>query len=481
LPSPSPHYGRRNGVRPAVRAGWAGARRCRSIRVGVLLGWLLGGAAVVVSAADADPPLLSAEGAGVPPAELGARLGRLAKQAFSDLERRWDGYLVSQLDQADFDRLLAERVGPLRVSGVDAATRDEVEGFAAALTLVGRNRLGDGRLSLDELWLVQFLPDIAPVMAGSALVVIGRGRAGRRVLVGRNLDWGNDARLRDLQAITRWRRHDRTLVSPGFAGFLGVLSGFNDRGLYAALLSAPSPAGSRTEVSSSRAIAFALRRALARCATADCAARLLRAERYTGSHGVLLADPGDAVVLELPAGRPGLLRRADSATRPEMPWARNAGQRPAAIAAVNCLVSAGNAVGCGTLADRYRWQRFRQLAQGGGLSPAPGATTPGDDEPRLSDLRQILLDRAQGAYAIFNDATAQSMLFDPASGDLLLYAAADSARTAEPVMRRYAGLARPSAAKTAVTDRLDWLLLSLSLALAVAAVVWGWRRRGVGG
>jgi len=405
--------------------------------------------------------VLSVATDGLTPAEIGARLGAVTKAAFPELEARWDSALASLLEPAQLPALMSELVAPLRAEGIDAATRAEVTGFAGKLDLVGRTRLGDGHLSLDELWLVQFLPDLVPLAAGSALALHGRG-PGAAPLLGRNLDLPAFEALRGLQAITRWQGARRTVVSPGLAGFLGVLNGFNERGLYAALLAGPQHRGGHAAGKGEHAIGFAVRTALASRDSAAGAAGLLRWDAYPGSHSVLLGDAGEALVLELPAGGAAMLRRADSATRPEMPWGQ-----PGGLAVVNCLVAADSAEGCADLGARFRWQRLRRLAAAGGPAVQGGAAA-----MLPLDLGQTLLDRRPRGYGIFNAATVQSMVFEPASGDLLLYAGgADGAHPAEPLMQRYVDLARTAGGADGHPGAWVWVLAALLLA-GVAAALW---------
>jgi len=438
------------------RPGLLGALGC----VFLVLVW--SGIGFAAPAENARLPLLSVATDGLTPAQLGARLGEEAKAAIPDLEASWDSALASMLEPAHVPRLLAERVAPLRAEGIDDATRAEVTGFAGTLDLVGRTHLGDGHLSLDEFWLMQFLPDLAPLAAGSALAVHGRGAHDAPSLLGRNLDLPTAEPLRHLQTITRWQGPRRTLVSPGLAGFLGVLNGFNEHGLSAALLAAPGSTGGRAaapgaamrEGQGERAIAFAVRQALASRDDPVGAAQLLRRAAYFGSHSVLLADASQAMVLELPAGGPAVLRRADSATRPEMSWGQ-----PGGLAAVNCLVAADAASTCTDLGDRYRWKRLRWLV--------------GNETRQPVDVEQILRDRIPSGYGILNAATAQSMIFAPASGDLLLYAAGpDGTHPAEPLMQRYVGLAQTTGAGPARMGAWVWVLAALLLAGAAAALWW---------
>jgi hypothetical protein len=278
----------------------------------------------LVNSADvgAQPPLLSVSSDADSAAAAGTELGQLTKQAIPELERLWDSYLAALMAQAEFDIALGGRVAQLRATGIDDDTREEISAFAAELDLVARNRLGDGHLSMDELWTVQFLQDLMAFSKGWAFAIergaSGPGGHGSRLMVGRNLELDSAPVLAALHAIVRQRIGERVVVNPGFGGLLGVLNGFNDEGLVAALISAPGAGDDGASSRDRSAIAFALRRTLGRCARAECAVRLLRTHRFYGSHGILLADRNGARVLELAADQSGRVRRAADPTRPEM-------------------------------------------------------------------------------------------------------------------------------------------------------------------
>jgi hypothetical protein len=418
----------------------------------------------LVNSADvgAQPPLLSVSSDADSAAAAGTELGQLTKQAIPELERLWDSYLAALMAQAEFDIALGGRVAQLRATGIDDDTREEISAFAAELDLVARNRLGDGHLSMDELWTVQFLQDLMAFSKGWAFAIergaSGPGGHGSRLMVGRNLELDSAPVLAALHAIVRQRIGERVVVNPGFGGLLGVLNGFNDEGLVAALISAPGAGDDGASSRDRSAIAFALRRTLGRCARAECAVRLLRTHRFYGSHGILLADRNGARVLELAADQSGRVRRAADPTRPEMRW-----DNPKVLAAVACLVDARQMATCASLSDRYRWQRLRQLL----------AT---DDGGAPARAYRLLFDRSNAPYALFNASTAQSLLFDLGSGDLFLYAKGPDAGNSEtPLLQRYARAA--STRERGDGSAWPWVFGVVFTGLILAAGTFGWYRR----
>ena len=393
---------------------------------------------------------------GKSPAQIGTELGHRWKQRFPDLERRYDIYLAGRFSQQTFDRLLDERVVPLRAGGIDRAYLDELRGLSSALNLIGSNRLGDGYLSMDELWFAQLLPDLGGYGRGCGFGVYGSRAGGSGTLVGRNLDRVGDA-LSALTAITVYASPERTLVNIGAAGTLGIITGFNDQGLFLAYLDAPLAIGRQPSSTDERAIGFALRRVLEDHDNTATAVNTLMRSDYGNSHSVLLADPKRVQVLEQPRGGASRLRKPLSPTRTEMAW-----EHPEQIAAVDCFALPATSANCRELRDRYRWQRLRALAR----------FDPQGPRAEIPDLARIMLDRADRQYAIFGEETRQAMVFAPRSASLYLHTRAGPGGDGEePVMHRYADLTADTVASASGPD-LFLVSLWILAGIMLVATVW---------
>ncbi len=408
-------------------------------------------------------PVFRIEAEDKSPTELGAELGRQVKGRFPDLESRYDSYLADTFTQAQFDAWLSRRVEPLRTTAIAPAYLEELQGLSGALSLIGRNRLGDGYLSLDELWFLQLIPDIGGHTGGFGFGVYGTCSATTGALVGRNLDRIGNSALRGLQAITVYTNSEGSVANIGFVGVSSVVTGFNDRGLFLAHLDATPTLGQSEPFVATGAIGFDLRRALETQDGAAGAARTLSRSRYGADHSVLLAGPKRVHVLEHPLGQPARLRKAATPTRPEMAWGR-----PEQIAAVGCFALPTIPANCQDLRDRYRWQRLRSLAH----------FEPEGPHAEVSDLAHITLDRSNPPYALFGRSTMQAMVFDPQQRVLQLYAApSDGRQPDDPVMQHYSGLIVSSVKRTTygvVTEiSAIWLLVAILAAILVYA---RWRR-----
>lgn len=382
--------------------------------------------------------------------QIGQALGRAAKQQFPDIEARYDAYLHKILTQAQFDQMLAQQVNRIR-SQVGATYQDEITGITSRWQLFGHDQLGDGRLSLHEYWTFLLLPDLGkPGIRGSAFGVWHTASASGSPMIGRNLDWPDDANLGDLQALTVYTGPDSRLVTIGFAGHPGVLTGFNQSGLFLAQIASPEPTGA----TGSDSVTFALRRTLETTQTTHQATGLLSRYRYTTGHSIVMADRAHIQVLEIPQNAQARIRTNQSLYRADKPW-----QKADQIAVVNCYALASSPDNCTHSRDHFLWQRFSQLAAFDRQRPA-----------ETSDIIRIMLDQANRHQAIFNQDTLQALVFTPEDGTLNLYHRPFAgSESSSPVMQTFH---RPSSTKPAKSWDPAMILLIILSACLLAGVVY---------
>lgn len=396
------------------------------------------------------------------PHEVGAELGRQWKSRFPELELKLDALLEHRLGQLSFTYEAADRSfppNPQNDPGLAEYHRDEFEGLASALNLVSRNRLGDGFLSRGELLLIQRLPDLGAHDSGSAFGVYGRRSDTGSPLVGRNLDGQPQQKSieRILESITVYHGEDSALVNIGFAGNLGVTTGFNQSGLLLAYLPVSGMFNQGVGEAASEPIAFTIRRMLETHDRIDTAAGTLSGRIDGSNYSILMADRERVEVLEHAAGTRGRLRAASSELQPAMSW-----EHKQQIAAVGCFALSTMPTGCSSLRDRYRWQRFRTLAN---LNLQESHT-------EIMDIAQIMLDRVGSRDAINSATTYQTLAFAPESAELYLGTKAPTASDPdEPVMHRYADLIGESSQERGGISAL-WILLWLLIAGISIATLW---------
>jgi len=344
--------------------------------------------------------------------QAGAALGSAIRQAVGNIEPLMDGYLAELCQyQPTIYQTFLSRAQQLR-QNVPQDLADELDGLADSLCSATTNTPGDGKLSADELWLLNLAAEALRLTQCSAVGVLPEASASGNCMLVRNLDWdgGTQFQLSYLQAVTVYTLpQGRSLTLIGFLGTVNCLSGFNSDGVFGAILDSGTGRVPYT-AENKRAYTFDLRQALEDAATdsVDVLAAALQAQstQYTYGHLIFMGDPQTVMVLEndlLPGG--ANLRSAESAPLYHE-W-----NVPGTIGAVNCFMLPASTDNSGSLWDTARWdsQQRLLLADGathtwqdlkdiGGYGPGEGT----DGSLYISTLDSLL-------------ETQQIIVFEPAT------------------------------------------------------------------
>jgi len=372
-------------------------------------------------------PVIQVHAEKLSPLDIGLEIGRQSKLIFSDIEQRYDAYLLASLSQMRFDDILKNRLPELK-RYVDSSYQKELEGVASAWSLVHKNKLGDGFLSWDEYLLLNLLPDLVLPANGTGFGVLDQVSKEDSTIIGRNFDFTSTAELRGLQTITVYDYKSRAVVNIGFAGIISVVTGFNESGLFVAHFNAApdssyqNPFKVKQNVKQgTQAHVFALRKALEVFNSASQAINYFSKQTYGVSSNTLVADKKSIQVLEYSSSGKVEVRRWDSKVRANMRWGRKL-----QIAVVDCHALSDMTNNCRRAKDGYRWNHLRALA-----------SFTSEKKSSVQDISKIMLNNKNQYYEILGDDTIQSMIYLPDSGHLYLYAAPISATEMPPSYQVY--------------------------------------------
>ncbi|HIE01189.1 MAG TPA: hypothetical protein EYP59_13025 [Thiotrichaceae bacterium] len=386
---------------------------------------------------------------------IGNTLGKAFKKQFPDIEKTYDTYLGSFVVQEQFNEWVQKRVNVIKPN-IDPAYRDEVNAIASTWTLSSQDQLGDGFLSKNEFWVIQLIPDIGRRTNCSGFGVWGHFSALNSPIVGRNMDWSTNEGLRSLQAITVYEYDNQSIVNIGFAGYVGVVSGFNSEGLFLAHLDSPLGKAYPEPPIGDDAIVFDLRKVLETKNRISTAARDLSKQQYGFSHNILMADTFDVQVLEQPQGQQANLRTDISFLRIEKSW-----EKVNQIAVVNCFALRSSPANCIRTVDGYRWNRFKTRAQFNR-----------DNQAQVKDVSQIMFDTANPHQEIFNHKTVQSMVFTPKDKRLYLYSVPISGiHSTHPMMHEIIDLLPTAQVSKSWFNPINGLLVITALILVGVVIV----------
>lgn len=366
----------------------------------------------------ASPVILNIDASHNDGTQIGSFIGSEAKKKFPDVEKQYDTYLSVLVSTKQFKQLLPQ-IKNLKAA-VAPVYQDEVNAIASSWQLSTFDNLGDGKLSIDEFWLLQLFADLTAINKGSAFAVANRKN--NNPIAARNLDWKNSDDLKSLQTINIYHYEDeRTVVNIGFAGLVSVINGFNDQGLFVSLLDASELETSNPNLAQ-HAAGFELRNVLENTNRILPATQELTQKTYPRSLQILLADQDAVAVLEQPAGKTGVVRETDSMTINATGWHNNQ-----MLAVVNCFVLKDSPRNCYNYQDYYRLGRFAQLSK-----PFNG------QDLSVNDVITIMQDQANIHQAIFNEDTLQSIVFTPKDRVLYFSTSADlKANEKQPGVEKY--------------------------------------------
>ncbi len=236
---------------------------------------------------------------------------------------------------------------------------DELAGMQEIFSF-DQDILGDGRLSKNELGLLQLFQDVIRPTQCSGVAAFGKSSSTGKTVLGRNLDWDDlpQNSLSRIHAVTTTKNGEKSIVIVHFLGFLTPITGFNDNKIFGAFLDAETGAPYPTDLSTKRSYGLDFRYALENMSTIQEMVDFLKTKDYAFNHLVFMADETTAGVLEQNIGSPGRgFRYPDSQLRQGVSW-----DVPETVATVNDYRLPGNYVyPDDDPSDNNRWRTYRTL------------------------------------------------------------------------------------------------------------------------
>lgn len=345
---------------------------------------------------------------------IGKEYAEKTLEIVPDYESIVDSYfveLVADLEYAygvTYDDLVS-RV-QLLAPQLDTSYSDEIDGFASQLSGGNTDVLGDGKLSTHEFMIFNFMPDVSTGTACSAISVFDEMSSTGSTIVGRNMDWfiGSTGNIARLNAISFLTNGSNEIISIGYLGMLGVLTGINNDGLYIANLYSTTNASYSAD--GKRPILFDIRTALEMESSIAGAGEYLGSpERiYAYNDLMFIADANESKVLENNFGYHRELRSYDSVLNPDVTWGFDN-----AISAVNAFALNGNYDNLTTIpSNQDRWDNFKtELAS--------------KSQPvSVESVEQIMTYHESGGTGdgdIYNTDTAQSIIYSFSDNSMQIF------------------------------------------------------------
>lgn len=280
--------------------------------------------------------------------EMGEQYAAAIRREFPRFEMLTDRFLQETIDEVNkgvsdpakrmtFARALAN-ARELR-KGIPVEYMEEIEGMGMVFDCP-EDRLGDGRLSPNEIFLSVIFQDVTESAACSAAAVFGKSSATGKTILGRNNDWSPDTETDSWNAFFVFHNGDRSSAGNGMIGELFPNNVFNRHHVFGGSLDSYPARQPSLPLAGTRSPTVDLRYAIESSRSLAEVESFLSSHHYAIGSLTLLADADTAHVLEYdtsrPEGRRGVIRTMESKLAKGVKW-----DVAGAIASVNSFLLPG--------------------------------------------------------------------------------------------------------------------------------------------
>ncbi len=231
--------------------------------------------------------------------KIGKEYGSQILKSVPQYEAIVDSYLAEITANDEVYKLMLQRVNDI-IPQVGKGYVDEIKGIASNFTGKDDNVRGDGKLSTDEMFLMNLCPDVVRPSQCCAAGVYGDKSENNDNISMRILDWhaGSQNQLVRIQSVVTFKNSKKSICTIGYLGYMGCISAFNDNKVFGAILD--SSTGEEYISEGKRSYPFDLRYALENYTTLDGVAAYLKSpvRNYTYAHLIFLSDARVTKVLE---------------------------------------------------------------------------------------------------------------------------------------------------------------------------------------
>ncbi|WP_024833505.1 C45 family autoproteolytic acyltransferase/hydolase [Ruminiclostridium josui] len=230
--------------------------------------------------------------------EIGREFARGILSVVPDYEALVDSYIAENLFNSEY-REAFWRVDDLKTQ-IDKEYREEIEGMSEVFSGGDENVRGDNKISKDEFYMFNLFLDVIRSTQCSFVSVFGSKSTTGKTITGRILDWygGNKNQLPRIQAVITMKNAKGSICSIGYMGFMGIITGFNDKKIFAAVQESTS--GAAYSSAGKRSYPLDLRYALENTDKMEKTIDFMKDEskQYAVNHLIVFSDSDESKVLE---------------------------------------------------------------------------------------------------------------------------------------------------------------------------------------
>ncbi|ACL76668.1 C45 family autoproteolytic acyltransferase/hydolase [Ruminiclostridium cellulolyticum] len=230
--------------------------------------------------------------------DIGKEFARGILSVVPDYEALVDSYIAENLFKSEYKEAFW-RVEDLKAQ-IDKNYREEIEGMSEVFSGGDKNVRGDNKISKDEFFMFNLFLDMIRSTQCSFVSVFGSKSTTGKTITGRILDWygGNKNQLPRIQAVITMKNTKGSICSIGYMGFMGIITGFNDKKVFAAVQESTS--GAAYSSAGKRSYPLDLRYALETTENMESTIEFMKDKnkQYAANHLIVFSDPDESKVLE---------------------------------------------------------------------------------------------------------------------------------------------------------------------------------------
>ena len=349
--------------------------------------------------------------------QIGEEYAKQIKKAVPEFESLVDTYIYDLTANKNRYKYILVRVNDIKHQ-IPQEYKDEIEGMATVFSGGTINIRGDKKLSIDELYFFNLIPDVVRPSQCLAVSVFGQRSATHKAMVARILDWfgGYSNEIPKIQSVTTIKYNDKMIYSVGYLGYMGIVTGFNNKRVFAAILD--SPTGRIYSSVGKRSYPMDLRFALENKSDLNGVAGYMKdpSRDYAFNHLIFLSDSDEGKVLENNFSGKGknmqrALRSSDSQLNKGIIWGISD-----SIATVNSFLLNGNHDNhTREKINTRRWENIKtQLL-------AKGSEVTFDELKEVVSFHKRSKPGSMSNGDLYNTGTQQIVLFEPDTFNLEVF------------------------------------------------------------
>lgn len=284
--------------------------------------------------------------------EVGKAYAETIRKACPEFESIVEPYVYESIRTAfSGQEIQYEKVeGRMKVlsASIPENYREELESLAEEISKGRHGFVEDGKLSYEEVMIVQMVPDALRETACSALSLWGDKTFSGEPITLRVLEWrlGSENQMCRISAVTRMKNGEKSYTSFGMLGLLDTLTAVNDDGVFMGILDVGTVKDNPFVYEGKMCYTYAIKYALETFDNAKDAGSYMveNSGDFTWCHNVIITDKehsycAEDCVKEVQEKKEGysILRDENTPLHKELHW-----DNKDSLCVVNSFASAGN-------------------------------------------------------------------------------------------------------------------------------------------